>query len=167
MEIRILEGDVDLELLDKAECYWIERGNVLCFEKAYRINRRNYDTGIHNCTYTVHGRTFTDLSCMKGETVAKIEDGELHKSSVPDEYEIRTYPDGEKFVYCSNKKPVFDSGDHMWDEWEASAVYADGQGINLIRCSYGYKIPSITIYLGLKKTESKITIDKLFVDRIE
>lgn len=146
-DAQILQGDADMALLDKAEFHWLEYRNVLSFEKAYRINRKSYDTGIRDCIYIIRGRMFTDLSCMKGETIMKIED----EKSKNDVYELRAYPDGGKFIFYVGTKPIFDSGDREWDHYSAVAVYADEQGVNLIHCTHGYKIPRIDIYLGLKK----------------
>lgn len=149
-DIQILQGDVNVKMLDKTDFLWFQtddKRNILVFEKAFEISYENSDKGIRDCTYMVRGRTFTDLSCMKGETIKEIE-GKEHTDDV---YEVRAYPDGGRFIYHSIIKPTFDSGDREWDHYGALAVYADEQGINLIHCSYGYKIPRIKIYLGLKK----------------
>lgn len=155
-EVRILKGDVSVESLDQSEFLWSQTEgirNMLVFEKAIQIRYKNFAQGIRDCTYRVHGRTFTDLNCMKGETVMEIED----KEDKDDVYEVRVYPDGGKFIFYGSIKPTFDSGDREWDHYGDMAVYADEHGINLIQCSYGYKIPRINIYIGLKKAGPFLT----------
>ncbi len=149
-DVRILEGDENVERIDNTVFLWFQAGskrNILEFQKAFQIRYRNYDAGIRDCTYIVRGRTFTDLSCMKGETVVEIDD----KKDKDDVYEVRAYSDGRKFIFHGSTKPTFDFADREWDHYGDLAVYADEQGVNLIHCSYGYKIPRIDIYLGLKK----------------
>lgn len=55
------------------------------------IERHIWDKGIQGCIYQVQGREFTDLSFVKGKTLAEF----------PDNYEIRERTDGTKFCLCS------------------------------------------------------------------
>ncbi len=141
-DVRILEGNVNVKMLNQLEFLWSRTGserNTLEFRKMFQIE--NNDVGIRDCTYIVRGRTFTDLSCMMGDTIMEIDD----------QCEVRAYPDGVKFIFHGSTKPTFDFADREWDHYVALAIYADEQGVNLIHCSYGYKIPRIDIYLGLKR----------------
>lgn len=143
-DIRILTGNAILEPLEDTALLWRRmngRNEKLEFKKAFSIEYKDFDVGIRDCTYVVHGREFTDLSCMMGTDVMKIDD----------EYELREYDDGRRFIFYGGAIPTFDSGDREWNSSMTMAVYYDEAGVNMIYCSFGYKIPQIKIYLGLQR----------------
>ena len=117
----------------------------LTFGRAYALYRINWDYGISDCTYSIHGREFKDLSFGIGETVEKIDDNDSIGHS------LRIYPDGKKFIFAFEEIPTFDSGDRVWDSVRHVALYCDDKGVNLIHCQHGYQIPRIEIYIGLNK----------------
>lgn len=142
-DVRILKGNARLKLLENTifPCSRLDGGKEnLEFKEAFSICGDS-DMGIRDCAYAVHGREFTDLSCMEGFNAIKIDD----------EYELREYADGKNFIFHGTQIPTFDSGDREWCSRAEMAVYCDEAGVNMIYCSYGYKIPRIDIYLGLKK----------------
>ena len=117
----------------------------LTFDRAYEIEHINWDYGIRDCTYLIHGREFKDLSFCRGETVEEIDDNDSMGHS------LRIYPDGKKFIFAFKEIPTFDSGDRVWDSVRHVAIYCDDEGVNLIHCQHGYQIPRIKIYIGLNK----------------
>ena len=117
----------------------------LTFDRAYVIEHINWDYGISDCTYSIHGREFKDLSFGRGETVEEIDDSDSIGHS------LRIYPDGKKFIFAFKEIPTFDSGDRVWDSVRHVAIYCDDEGVNLIHCQHGYQISRIKIYIGLNK----------------
>lgn len=100
--------------------------------------------GVNECSYSVRGRNFVDLSFRDGEKISEVNGAE-----------IRRHVDGTKFIYQYEDVPVFDSGDSEWDRIDEWIFYRD-DGINLIRCRHGWAIPKINIYLGLKNIPAEL-----------
>lgn len=145
--IAIVKGDANVKQTENPVYQWFGPINAnlnLTFEKAYQIERKDWDKGIVDCTYRIYGREFTDLSCMKGTTLEEIPDEGC------DEFEIRQHEDGIRFLYCYSSIPTFDSGDREWGSHSQKALYCDDRGIHLISCLHGYKIGRISVYLGLQ-----------------
>lgn len=156
-DIRILNGNVRLEQIQDTEFLWRcvnGRKEKLKFKNAFSIKHKDFATGVRDCTYVVHGRKFTDLSCMMGTDIMKIDD----------EYILREYEDGRKFIFYSREIPTFDSGDREWNSETAMAVYCDEAGLNMIYSSCGYKISYIEIYLGLQNAYGDF---KRFIDYLQ
>ena len=151
-------NDLTLEKLDDNTYSWPEskysEQDNLEFESAYEIDRNSWFEEIYDCVYKVNDRQFTDLECMKGNS---IETFEKKNGNV---FEIRKYNDGKRFLFHYHEIPTFDSGDREWDSICHVVVFRDNKGINLIHCQHGYKIPRILIYLNLKKSNPKL--DKWF-----
>lgn len=116
----------------------------LQFAQKFLIEHQKYDDAVNNCSYSVRGRNFVDLSFRDGEKISEVSGAE-----------IRSHADGTKFIYQYEDVPVFDSGDAEWDRIDEWIFYRDG-GINLIRCRHGVAIPKINIYLGLKKIPAEL-----------
>lgn len=151
----LLSGEnVKLNICEEKNYTWYESGFSskmnLEFEKIYELEHEDWDRGIKNCVYRVGGRTFTDLSCLKGKTIKKF-------SADRDDYcyELRQYSDGAKFLFYREEIPTFDSGDREWDSDKYRAVFCDEKGVNLIHCHEGYKLPRIYICVGLKKASAE------------
>ena len=146
----VLSGTAELNELPNPACEWsgrIDEDRTLVFTNAYSIERKDWSHGIENCVYRVHDREFTDLSCMSGKTLQKYSDGS----------ELREHEDGTVFLFSRGSIPTFDSGDREWDSMSLTALCCDSEGVTLIRCCRGYKIPKITIYTGLRKTTREFT----------
>lgn len=123
---------------------------TLEFSKAYEIRRIDWNEGIHDCVWQLNGRTFTDMSCLKGKTIKKFYTGRDDYS-----YHLRQYEDGKKFLLYYEEIPTFDSGDREWDSMKLRALFCDDYGVNLVHCHEGYKLPSIKIRVGLKKASAE------------
>lgn len=148
-DIIILSGsNVTLKKLNATNYDFLlpDRSNVeLIFERAYEIKHLNWEYGIRNCVYLVHGREFEDLSFATGETLKEF------NSCYGIGHALKIYPDGKKFIFAFEEIPTFDSGDREWDSMKYVVLYRDDEGVNLIHCQHGYEIPSIKIYIGLYK----------------
>lgn len=145
--VMVLQGDVELEALSNTACPWYDpdsREREIQFREGYMIERISWEKGIQDCIYQVKGRTFTDLSFTKGETLAEY----------PGNDEIRRHADGTKFWFSYSSIPTFDEGDWLWDHIHHLAVYWDGDEVVLISCRHGAKIPRIKIYVGLEKSHA-------------
>lgn len=112
------------------------------FKEAYMIESNDSDKGIKNCLFRIHSRTIEDLSFTEGATVTEYSD----------KGKLKLGPDGVKFLYFYNDIPTFDSYDRIWDGDEYIILYRDPEGVNLIYCRSGYRIPKIKIYVGFKKS---------------
>lgn len=137
-------ADVTLEDINPSYTIDLKKGRKYSFEfkKAYMIRSNDSEQGIRNCIFRIHGRTIEDLSFTEGVTLTKY----------PDKGELRLSPDGVKFLYFYNDIPTFDSYDRIWDGDEYNIIYKDSEGVNLIYCRSGYRIPKIKIYVGLKNS---------------
>jgi len=147
-DIVILSGNVGVKNLLMTTYRWsgrIDGDRELEFKKAYEIYAKDWDEGIVNCIYSIHGRKFQNLSCMEGNTLQEIQDDDDH-------YEVREHADGTKFVFSWGSIPTFDFGDREWDSMYKAAIYADAEGIHMISCSHGYRIPRIKVYIGLVRS---------------
>lgn len=119
----------------------------LHFEQRYEFKHKNWNSGINDLTYRFHGREFTDLSFRNGMVLAE------SPGSSDIVQQIKSYADGKTFFYQSNDIPVFDSGDAEWDSISEFVIFRDEAGVKLICSQHGWKIPSISIYIGLKNSE--------------
>lgn len=144
-DVIITTGAVELKSLEDTKYLWYgtpAEDRELQFQKAYMIERTNWNEGIRNCDYRVHEREFTDLSFANGTTIQKSPEG----------YEIREHEDGTRFLYRLSYIPTFDSDDRDWDGYSRTVVYRDSEGVNIIHCRHGYLIPRIECYTGLMKS---------------
>ena len=116
------------------------------FESAYQLVRSGYGSGIENCTYRVNGRKFTDISFAKGTMLEILQGNERNG------VQLRQYEDGKKFLLFRYDVPTFDSSDREYDGTCLFAAYRDEEGVKLIHCHYGYKLPRIYFYMNLKKS---------------
>ena len=151
MNVQVIMGNERATLLDNSSFRFaglVSEDRELCFREAYEIERVDWGKGIQGCVYRVGSREFEDLSCMKGETIRKLE--------IPD-YELRLHADGTRFLFQYEDIPTFDSSDREWDSTFNMCVYRDGETVVVIRCSHGYKIPRIRIFIGLEKSVEKFT----------
>ena len=114
----------------------------LKFREAYEIERNDWNNGIQGCIYQVKGQEFTDLSFVKGKTLAEY----------PDDYEIREHMDGTKFLFSYSSIPTFDYTDRLWASTSYIAIYEIENEVVLLSCRHGAKIPRIEIYIGLEKS---------------
>lgn len=140
----LISGNVTVDHIKPPSYQWagrLDEDRELLFEQAYQIERADWDKGIEDCVYRIHDRTFCDLSGLSGETIHKTEDG----------FELRRHSDGTVFLFSCIDIPTFDAGDREWDSMSHLAVYRDEQGINMIHCTHGYKIPRIGVYISLLK----------------
>ena len=126
-DIIITTGAVKIKTLEDTKYLWYgskDDDRELQFQKAYMIERTNWNEGIRNCGYRVHEREFTDLS----------------------------FANGTRFLYRLSYIPTFDSDDRDWDGYSRTVVYRDSEGVNIIHCRHGYLIPRIECYIGLTKS---------------
>lgn len=151
-EVAILRGNAVLEEQADPSRQWMGAPDEdpLTFRHAYRIEKRDFEEGIHNCTYRVLDRAFTDLSYLEGDTLRRFEGAE--------HCELRKRADGTRFLYFFHDIPTFDSSDRDWDSCCQTAVYRRGEEICMIDCRHGYQIPRILVYIGL--TESTPAFDE-------
>ena len=154
-EVKILSGEnVALKISEENIYVWREADfrikMTLEFGKIYEIDHVNWDDGIKNCVYDVNGRTFKDLSCLKGKVIKKFP---MTRDDCG--YQLRQYPDGKKFLFYWEDIPTFDDGDREWDSMKYRAVFCDDNGINVIHCHEGYKLPRIYICVGMKKASEE------------
>lgn len=141
----VLQGNVQLNTKPNATYSWygpVSMDRELKFREAYVIERNNWDKGIQGCIYQVKGREFTDLSFVKGKTLAEY----------PDDYEIREHMDGTKFIFSYSSIPTFDYTDRLWASTSYIAIYEIENEVVLLTCRHGAKIPRIEIYIGLEKS---------------
>ena len=141
----VLQGNVQLNTKPNATYSWygpVSMDRELKFREAYVIERNNWDKGIQGCIYQVKGREFTDLSFVKGKTLAEY----------PDDYEIREHMDGTKFIFSYSSIPTFDYTDRLWASTSYIAIYEIENEVVLLSCRHGAKIPRIEIYIGLEKS---------------
>lgn len=144
-DIRVLSGYGLVKTLSRPVCLWPgkrDEDRELVFKRAYEIKPKYPKEEISDLTFRVHSREFRDLSFLDGETLQKY----------PDENEIRRHADGTKFCFSYESIPTFDFGDRKWDSARHIVVYADDDGIHMIRCHHGYAIPGIEVYIGLQKS---------------
>lgn len=150
VKVEILSGEADLkEMLDSDFKLYSSDGCedfTLNFRDAYEIRGEE----LSDCVYSVLGRVFKDLDFAQGEVITRINN----------QYSIRQYSDGKKFLFFSEDIPTFDEFDREYDGTRHIAIYRDGEKnkFNLITCRFGYKITSIKIYLELN--ESFISLAK-------
>ena len=152
MEVRANLGSLDVKI-HGGENIFFTRYTVpemaacdkLEFAQRFEIAPKNSGGAVDNCSYSVRGRNFVDLSFRDGEKI----------SDLGESTELRRHADGTKFVYQYEDIPVFDSFDGYFDSFDEWIFYRDG-GINLIRCRHGVAIPKINIYLGLKKIPAEL-----------
>lgn len=152
----ILSGEnVVLDPVDELTFVWrepnFEPNMTFEFSKVYEIRRTDWSEGVRNCVWQLHGRTFQDMSCLKGKVIKKFYTGREDYS-----YQLRQYEDGKKFLFYSEEIPTFDSGDREWDSMKYRALFCDDYGVNLIHCHEGYKLPRISICVGLKKASAEV-----------
>lgn len=146
-EFEIIKGDVITKELDKTvftlkldkEYYELD------FTSAYMID--DTGDGIRDCSYSVNGRTIKDLSFAKGNKI----------KAFSEDNELRVSEDGVKFLYFYEDIPTFDSDDYIWDGDKHTVIYRDSEGINLLSCRCGYRIPKIYVYIGLKEKPSELS----------
>ncbi len=153
-DIVILNGNVSVKSLPTTTYPWagpVDGDRDLGFKRAYEICAEDWNKGIVDCVYSIHGRKFQDLSCMEGKILQKFQD------RYQDGYEVREHTDGTKFIFSCGIIPTFDSGDREWDSVGEIAIYADTEGIDLIHCNHGYKIPRIKVYIGLTRSTPAFT----------
>ena len=144
-EVVVLSGKAEVKVISKPVYKWEGKtgeDRELVFRSAYVIAPPGLGEGVSSVAFRVHTREFCDLSFLKGETVQKY----------PGNKEIRRYADGTPFMFSYERIPTFDSGDREWDSACHLAVYADADGINMIHCRHGYKVPRIEVYIGLVKS---------------
>lgn len=143
--VEILQGDAHLEGMPDRIFNWpgpINQDRKLIFQQAFLLKYSDWDREIHNCTYRIGWRKFTDLSFLEGTLL----------SEQPDGYQIRRHADGTVFLFSYSGVPTFDYADRCWDGMVHTAVYFDVNGVNLLHCRHGYKVPEIEICLGLEKS---------------
>lgn len=141
----VLQGNVQLNAKPNNTYSWfgpVSMDRELKFREAYEIERNDWNNGIQGCIYQVKGREFTDLSFVKGKTLAEY----------PDDYEIREHMDGTKFLFSYSSIPTFDYADRLWDSTSYTAIYEIENEVVLLSCRHGAKIPRIEIYIGLEKS---------------
>lgn len=153
--VKILNGkNVVLDIVEDNIYTWTEptfgKGVTLEFSKAYVIGRKDWGEGIQDCVWQLNGRTFCDMSCLKGKLIKKFPSKRSDYS-----YQLRHYSDEKKFLFYSEEIPTFDSDDREWDSMKYRALYCDDYGVNLIHCHEGYKLPRINICVGLKKASAE------------
>lgn len=144
-KVNVIQGDVERKALKDTAHPWYDsdtKEREIKFREAYIIERNDWDKGIVDCIYQIKGRTFTDLSFARGETLARY----------PDLWELRQHMDGTKFLFNYSRIPTFDESDWIWDNTSYLVVYWDGDEAVLISCRHGVKIPRIKIYIGLEKS---------------
>lgn len=148
--VTILSGEnVKLNVSENKSYAWSDPVNKtipLEFSEVYEITHIDWSRGIQDCVWQLHGRIFTDLSCLKGKTIK-----EFPVKRKDYYYSLKHYSDGKKFLFYSEEVPTFDSGDREWDSMKYRAVYCDEHGVNLIHCHEGYKLGRFNICVGLKK----------------
>ena len=144
-DIKVLTEEYKVESLDSTTYYLTKTGGTLEFDHAFRICHISFGTSMHNCEYRVHSKQFKDLSFVKGEKV----------KDLPDGISIRKYEDDTKFLYFHEDIPTFDSGDRDWDSDRVVVMYVDND-VTLIHCRFGYGIPRIEVYCGLKQSTERI-----------
>ena len=149
-DLVIWSGDVVTKALSNTVYSWSwHKDGRLVFDRAYEIQcaPEHRDTGIRDLVFSVHGRRFSDLSFLSGTKEENMDKGVM----------ICRHEDGTRFLSTCEDVPTFDSADREWDSECCRAVYADDSGIVLIHCSYGYKVGSIQIYMGLVKSNPAFT----------
>lgn len=151
VKVEILSGEADLKLQKISSYFYLHSSDgdedfTLSFREAYEI----LGESLSGCSYSVLGRVFKDLDFAHGEVITRINN----------QYSIRQYSDGKKFLFFSEDIPTFDEFDREYDGTRHIAIYRDGEKnkFNLITCRFGYKITSIKIYLELN--ESFISLAK-------
>ncbi len=148
--IKILSGKATLKRLEKTSCSWIDSTGekiTLEFSQAYEIERDNYNEGLQDCEYLIHCRKFVDLDFMDNKTLKTFFDDNNTG------YRLKKFEDGQKFLYSYEDVPTFDSDDRVWDSIDEFGIFFDDEGIHMINCRHGYKIPRIKIYLNLQKAD--------------
>lgn len=153
--VKILSGEnVELTVCKENVYIWREADfrikMTLEFEKIYELEHVDWDYGIKNCVYSVNGRNFKDLNCMRGHVIKKFP---MTRDDCG--YELRKYSDGKKFLFYWEDIPTFDDGDREWDSMKYRAVFCDENGVNVIHCHEGYKLPRIRICIGMKKVSAE------------
>ena len=141
----LTEGYIE-EARDSTTYYLTKTGGKLEFDRASEIHHITYEESLYGCEYRVHSKQFKDMSFVIGYEVKELTDG----------ISIRKYKDGTEFLLLHEKVPTFDSADREWDSDRVVVMYVDEYGITLIDCQYGYRIPNIEVYCGLKKSTKKI-----------
>jgi|GEM_PF-2994407 len=148
--VKILSGDVVLSQLEVATCLWQEPSRKrydLEFAQAFEIEHKDWDKGIQGCEYLVGNKKFVDIDFLDGKTLKTFFD------EYGDGLKLKTFSDGRKFLYRYEEVPTFDSDDRVWDSIDEFGVFYDGEGVNMINCRHGYRIPRINIYLRLRKAD--------------
>lgn len=146
-KLALVRGKVAIKLLDDTSYRWMGPVNQDCtlkFRQAYALEELGSGNGIKDCVYRIHGREFTDLSFLYGDTLEKY----------PDNYQIRKHEDGTKFLFAYTSIPTFDFEDRLWDGVAHTAVYCDDEGVNLLHSRHGTLISKIEIYIGLTRSIS-------------
>lgn len=141
-ELVLVCGKAAIKPLDDTSYRWegpVNQGCTLKFRRAYALEELSPGNGIKDCVYQIHGRKFTDLSFLHGDTLEKY----------PDNYQIRKHEDGTKFLFSYTSIPTFDLEDRLWDGVAHTAVYCDDEGFNLLHSRHGASISKIEIYIGL------------------
>lgn len=131
----------------------------LSFERLYKIyakaeNDAEEHNGIKNCIWHFRGRMFNDLDFLRGDVVKTLYE-DYHTVQ-----KIKQSEDGKKFFYQADRIPTFDEFDDAWDNINEFAIFRDDKGVNMLRSQHGWKIPSITVYVGLKNSDP--SLDEIF-----
>lgn len=159
MSVKVLSGDVVLNRLEDTVCHWEEPRNKrykLIFEQAFEIERKDWDKSLQDCDYEVCGRKFHDIDFLDGTTLKTFYDDD------GDGLKLKTFSDGKKFLYRYEEVPTFDSDDRVWDSIdEFGLFYSDG--VHMINCRHGYRIPRIVIYLNLQKADRDFVCRLLYI----
>ena len=149
-QVTLVRGNAKITRKDNAVFEWRDpekRRYKLTFAALYELSSATIGEGVRDCAYKVGSRKFTDLSFLKGEMIKEIFSGGAYALSL-----VRRRPDGAKVLSIYEEIPTFDSDDREWDGTAYTCLYRDGREVNLLYCRYGYSIPRIDIYLGLKET---------------
>ena len=72
--VEILQGDAHLEGMPDRIFNWpgpVSQDRKLIFQQAFLLKYSDWDRGIHNCTYRIGWRKFTDLSFLEGTLLSE------------------------------------------------------------------------------------------------
>lgn len=156
--VQIINGSVRLQAKTESS-YLLQEKNGremrLSFSSAYRIEERDWGTGVDRCDYQVFDRAFRNLSCMNGKTLRRFLGG----------CELRKHADGTQFLFFQRETPTCDVWDRVWNGVEQLCFYQDKHGIHLIVCKHGYRIAGIDIYLHLEKHISMLPLLQALSER--
>lgn len=143
-KVRINSGRVRLRAKTESSYLWQENAGDetrLFFSCAYRIEERDWGTGVDRCDYQIFDRRFQTLSCMHGKPLRRFSGA----------CELRMHADGTRFLFFQRESPTCEIWDRVWNGVEQLCFYRDQHGIHLIVCRHGYRTAGIDIYLRLEK----------------